>query len=97
MQLKPSNLHTGITKALALSACMTIGFAANAQEAENTDNANNAKKQGFETITVTAQKRVENLNEVPIAVSVLREDQINSAFSANIEGLQALVPSVSFR
>ncbi len=91
MQLKPSNLHTSITKALALTACMTIGLAANAQEAET------EKSQGFETITVTAQKRVENLNEVPVAVSVLREDQINSAFSANIEGLQALVPSVSFR
>jgi iron complex outermembrane receptor protein len=35
MQLKPSNLHTSITKALALSACMTIGFTANAQEAES--------------------------------------------------------------
>ena len=91
MQLKPSNLHTSITKALALSACMTIGFTANAQEVENDE------KKGFETITVTAQKRIENLNEVPVAVSVLREDQINSAFSANIEGLQALVPSVSFR
>lgn len=91
MQLKPSNLHTGITKALALTACMTISLTANAQEAESKE------KQGFETITVTAQKRVENLNEVPVAVSVLRENQINSAFSANIEGLQALVPSVSFR
>jgi iron complex outermembrane receptor protein len=90
MQHKPSNLHTSITKALALTACMTIGLTANAQEAES-------EEQGFETITVTSQKRVENLNEVPIAVSVLREDQINSAFSANIEGLQALVPSVSFR
>ena len=90
MQHKPSNLHTSITKALALSACMTIGLTANAQEAES-------EEQGFETITVTSQKRVENLNEVPIAVSVLREGQINSAFSANIEGLQALVPSVSFR
>lgn len=91
MQLKPSNLHTSISKALALSACLTIGFTANAQETEDQDEG------GFETITVTAQKRVENLNEVPVAVTVLREDQINSAFSANIEGLQALVPSVSFR
>lgn len=91
MQLKPSNLHTSITKALAISTCLAIGFTANAQETEKDDS------EGFETITVTAQKRVENLNEVPVAVSVLREDQINSAFSANIEGLQALVPSVSFR
>ncbi|MBU3003754.1 TonB-dependent receptor [Paraglaciecola arctica] len=91
MQFKPSNLHTSITKALAVSACLTIGLSANAQEADDTQD------KGFEKITVTAQKRVESLNEVPVAVSVLREDQINSAFSANIEGLQALVPSVSFR
>jgi len=91
MQLNPSNLHTSITKALALSACMTIGFTANAQDAQTEES------KGFEKITVTAQKRVENLNEVPVAVTVLREDQINAAFSANIEGLQALVPSVSFR
>jgi iron complex outermembrane receptor protein len=91
MLLKPSSLHKGVTKALALSTCLTLSFAANAQEQADTE------KEGFETITVTSQKRVENLNEVPVAVSVLREDQINSAFSANIEGLQALVPSVSFR
>jgi iron complex outermembrane receptor protein len=71
---------------------MTIGFAASAQETAP------VKDKGLmEKITVTSQKRVENLNEVPVAVSVLREDQINAAFSANIEGLQALVPSVSFR
>jgi iron complex outermembrane receptor protein len=92
MQLKPSQLHTSITKALALSACLAIGFNANAQEVESEEDLGLMEK-----ITVTAQKRVENLNEVPVAVSVLREDQINAAFSANIEGLQALVPSVSFR
>ncbi|GAC23811.1 TonB-dependent receptor [Paraglaciecola mesophila KMM 241] len=92
MLLRPSTLHSGITRALAIGTCMTIGFAANAQEAEPAED-----KGLMEKITVTSQKRVENLNEVPVAVSVLREDQINSAFSANIEGLQALVPSVSFR
>ena len=92
MLLKPSTLHTGITRALAIGTCMTIGFAASAQEAEQEEN-----KSLVEKITVTSQKRVESLNEVPVAVSVLREDQINSAFSSNIEGLQSLVPSVSFR
>jgi iron complex outermembrane receptor protein len=71
---------------------MSLGFAASAQEAAETED-----KGLLEKITVTAQKRTQNLNEVPVAVSVLREDQINAAFSANIEGLQALVPSVSFR
>ncbi|MFT5675550.1 MAG: iron complex outermembrane receptor protein [Paraglaciecola sp.] len=92
MLLKPSTLHKGITHALAITTCMSLGFAASAQEAAETED------QGLlEKITVTAQKRTQNLNEVPVAVSVLREDQINAAFSANIEGLQALVPSVSFR
>lgn len=52
---------------------------------------------GFEQIEVTAQKRVEKLNEVPVAVSVLRSEQIDSTFSSSFEGLQNLVPSVSFR
>ena len=34
---------------------------------------------------------------MPVAVSVLRSDQIDSTFSSNFEGLQNLVPSVSFR
>lgn len=89
MKFKPSKLQKCLASALALSTCMTIGFTANAQEAD--------EDEGFEVIQITSQKRVENLNEVPVAVSVLREDQINSTFSANIEGLQALVPSVSFR
>jgi len=91
MKFRPSSLQLSIAKALALSTCLSLGMTVNAQEESNDDD------KGFETITVTSQKRVENLNEVPLAVTVLREDQINSAFYANIEGLQALVPSVSFR
>jgi iron complex outermembrane receptor protein len=90
MIFRPSNLQQSIAKALAITTCLSLSVVANAQEETE-------KEKGLETITVTAQKRVENLNEVPVAVSVLREEQINSAFSANIEGLQALVPSVSFR
>lgn len=92
MLFKLSSLHKGVTRALALTTCMSIAIVADAQEATKAED-----KGLLEKITVTAQKRVENLNEVPIAVSVLREEQINSAFSANLEGLQALVPSVSFR
>lgn len=93
MVIKPTKLHKGITQALALSACLSVGISAHAQETP----ADTDDKRNLEVITVTSQKRVENLNEVPVAVSVLREDQINAAFATNIEGLQALVPSVSFR
>ncbi|MEN7341312.1 MAG: TonB-dependent receptor [Pseudomonadota bacterium] len=51
----------------------------------------------LEEIIVTAQKREESLNDVPVAVSVLGEQTIEAAFANNMEDLQALVPSVSFR
>ena len=51
----------------------------------------------IEEIVVTAQKREQGLQEVPIAVTVLQSETIDSAFAKNIEDLQALVPSVSFR
>ncbi|MEL6868349.1 MAG: TonB-dependent receptor [Pseudomonadota bacterium] len=51
----------------------------------------------LEEIIVTAQRREESLNDVPVAVSVLGEQTIESAFANNLEDLQALVPSVSFR
>ena len=51
----------------------------------------------IEEITVTAQKREENVADVPIAISVLGREQINGSFANNLEELQALVPSVNFR
>ncbi|GFD83010.1 TonB-dependent receptor [Alteromonas sp. KUL156] len=92
MSLNYSRIHKGIIQALALTTCVGLSAAAHAQEVSK-----EKEKNLIEQITVTSQKRVERLNEVPVAVSVLREDQINSAFANNIESLQALVPSVSFR
>lgn len=51
----------------------------------------------LEEIIVSAQKREENIGDVPVAVSILTSDQIDASFSNNIEDLQALVPSVSLR
>ena len=51
----------------------------------------------IEEVVVTAQKREENISDVPVAVSVLGRQQIEGAFANNLEDLQALVPSVSFR
>ena len=66
-----------------------------AQEAEPAQAPDDDKS--FEQIVVTSQKRVQSISDVPVAVSVLRGDQIESAFANNVENLQALVPSVSFR
>ena len=53
---------------------------------------------GFlEEVIVTAQKREQNVQDVPIAVTVLDSEKINNAHAVGLEGLQQLVPSVSFR
>ncbi|MBX9881516.1 MAG: TonB-dependent receptor [Sphingomonas sp.] len=48
-------------------------------------------------IIVTAQKRSERLQDVPIAVSVVSSEQLARAGVLNIENAQYLVPSLNFR
>ncbi len=47
-------------------------------------------------IVVTAQKRSERLQDVPVAVSVLSGEAISNASRPNLEGATALVPSLNF-
>ena len=51
----------------------------------------------LEEVVVTAQKREEKLSDVPLAVTALTSEQIGAAFANNIEDLQSMVPSVSYR
>ncbi len=84
-----------VNQAITLALAATVVAAPTVFAQENTDTEQ--KERSLEKITVTAQKRVQSLSEVPVAVSVLGTDQIDSAFANNFESLQALVPSVSFR
>lgn len=47
-------------------------------------------------IIVTAQKRSQNLQQVSAAVTAVSSDRLTSAHVANLEGLQVVVPNVSF-
>jgi iron complex outermembrane receptor protein len=91
MKFRPSSLQQSIAKALAMTTCLSLAMSINAQENTEEDEGN------LEVIMVTSQKRVERLSEVPVAVSVINSNQINSAFSSSFESLQSLVPSVSFK
>lgn len=82
MSAKLNQLGIGATSALALIAGLGAGPA--------------AAQTVFEEILVTAQKRVESLTDVPVAMTVLNANQIERSFSDNIETLQALVPSLTF-
>ena len=48
-------------------------------------------------IIVTAQKRSENLQDVPLAVSVVNGDALARQGALNLEGAQYLVPTLNFR
>ena len=79
-------LFRGMTLAIVIAGCLQLSYTepVHAQSV-------------LEEIIVTAQKREESVSDVPVAVSVLGREQIESTFSNNLEDLQALVPSVSFR
>jgi len=51
----------------------------------------------LEEIVVTAQKRAENLAEVPVAVSVVNAEQLQTANITNAESLDQLVPTLTFK
>lgn len=75
------------SSALALIATSAPAFA---QDAEDEGG------KGAEII-VTAQKREENLQEVPLAISVIGGDAIANSGSVTLENAQYLVPSLNFR
>jgi len=85
-----SNLSrkTRIGLAAAIGATLCAAQAAGAQEAASTVLAE---------IVVTAQKREQKLQDVPIAVSVVNGDQLEAAGGFNAESLVQLVPSLNVR
>jgi len=81
------------SSALPLAALALVAFAgpAYAQDAAEENEFSGAE------IIVTAQKRAENVQDVPVAVSVIGGDMLERQGGINIENAQYLVPSLNFR
>jgi iron complex outermembrane recepter protein len=77
-----------LSSATAVALSFALGTTAFAQAQPNPDT---------EIVIVTAQKREENVQKVPAAVSVISSAAIANANAVNIEGIAALVPSLTFR
>jgi iron complex outermembrane receptor protein len=82
------NKKSSVTLAAAVFATLVASQGAVAQEAATTTLAE---------IVVTAQKREQRLQDVPIAVSVVDGDLIDSTGGFNAESLVQLVPSLNIR
>src|SRR5687767_15246337 len=69
-----------------------------AQQEEEKTKAEQAQEQqpvAGEEIVVTARKREENVQEVPVAVTVVTADKLEEAAAADISELQTQVPNLS--
>src|SRR6056300_1369901 len=74
-----------------------LAIAAISATAQTSALAQEKASRALEEVVVTAQKREENLSDVPVAVTAMNTDKIEAAFANNLEGLQTMAPSVSFR
>jgi len=85
-----------VRAALALS-CSLPGLTAAPAAAQIADQADEAERSGntIEEIVVTARRRDENVQSVPISVSVVSNEVLESFRFEDLDNLQALEPSFS--
>ena len=90
MTLQKLRLLTGVT----LCAFYTGGIA-HGQEATTVNDDTGARK--LSTVTVTAQRREESIQDVPVSVTAADAELLADMRVGNIENISLLSPSVSFR
>lgn len=97
--------------ALAISTALLVPFAAmaqapagNGQNNPSTDSSQNSQKQTeaaqreakeLGAVTVTARRRSEDLEKVPVAVSAFSAEDMKDMQAVNIDGLQGSVPNLN--
>ncbi len=85
-------IKTALSLSVGMTAIMASGFVtATAQE----DTAEDDRR--LNTVTITATKREQTLQDVPVAVSVVDDSVIEKAEILDLNDLQSVVPSLGFR
>lgn len=87
---------------LAAAICLAVAAPAFAQEAEQpaaptTTPATKQKTTTLGVVTVTAQKRTENLQKVPISINVMAADQLEALHVQDFNDYVKYLPSVTFQ
>jgi outer membrane receptor protein involved in Fe transport len=80
---------------LSVAICFAIAASAQAQEAAPPPADPNTPM--LDTIEVTAQKRTENLQKVPISMQVLGEEQLDNLVVSDFEDYVKFLPTVSYQ
>jgi len=87
--------RAGLCLAIALAAAETALGVAPAQAADQTDGAAAADAAGPGEIIVTARRREERLDRIPISMSVVSTDVIRRQNLSSVQDLQYLTPSLN--
>ena len=92
----PERLAGSVTLIIA-AAAMGVGFTlATAARAEDSRPASSTNPTSLEEIVVTAQKRPENIERIPAAVTAFSDAKIDNAGLAGPQELQFAVPSMTY-
>ena len=79
----------------SLAVLLAMAGSAVAQES-NVANTNQSASAHTEEVIVTAQRRAQNLQEVPVAVTAVTAEMLEAARVENIGDVQQISPSISF-
>jgi outer membrane receptor protein involved in Fe transport len=92
---KPATRRTPSRLPLSVAICFAIAASAQAQEAAPPPADPAAPT--LDAIEVTAQKRTENLQKVPISMQVLGEQQLEQLVVSDFEDYVKFLPTVSYQ
>ncbi|WP_226662345.1 TonB-dependent receptor [Microbulbifer aggregans] len=99
--MRPNSLTTHsdhklnpIAKVIFASLTALLGQTATAQES-GTDRADDSRNLSLEEVTVTAQRKSQNLQSVPIAVSAFGEEAMERGNMLDVEDISAMTPGFS--
>jgi outer membrane receptor protein involved in Fe transport len=83
---------------LPLAAAVALAFSSPAVFAQSADTppAQDKDARTLDAVTVTAQKRVENLQKVPISLQVLGNAQLEQQHVADFDDYAKMIPSLSY-
>ena len=94
--MKSTKKSFGLKATLSVGVGLTALVAGTGMTAMAQDGAEEEAKR-LNTVTITATKREQTLQDVPVAVSVVDESVIEKAEILDLNDLQSVVPSLGFR
>lgn len=78
---------------LAIGLALAAGSVQAQESAKSPSESESAK--ALDSVTVTARRRSESIQDVPVAVSAFSEDDVKNLQATNIDGLQGAVPNLN--